>query len=475
MSMTRAIALAIPLALFAGTAVPAADPEGGSWTQLARHLPGEGEAQAKRRSAPRATSVWTQWRGPNGSGIAADASVPLEWDAASNRNILWKTQIEGRGHSSPVVWGDRVFLTTAIEGEVIPGAKAPPHQLGGEEFKHPDALGADRRHTLKVIAIDRSTGAVAWSKVAYDGPMYDDRHQASSYASPTVAVDAERVYAYFGSPGLYVYDHAGAQLWTRDVGDIKTIGMGVGTSPVLWSGRVFIQADEDEGKESFLVALDAKDGKEAWRVARPIQASWTTPLVIEEKGGGALLVTAGNEWIIAYDPASGRELWKVEGLASNAIHVPLHADGMVYLTAGYPAKVLKALELQPDGKAPRVAWTYNKGIAYVPSNLLYGGRVYLTNDQGVLTCLDARTGALVYEGGRPPAQGHYMASLVAVGDKILMISRDGDGSWIKAGPVHEVLAQNSVDEPVYATPAIVGDHLYLRGERHLFAIGKSST
>jgi outer membrane protein assembly factor BamB len=373
-----------------------------------------------------------------------------------------------------VVWGDRVFLTTAIDGEVIAGAKAPPHMMEGEEFKHPDALGADRRHTLKVIAIDRGTGAVAWSKVAYDGAMYDDRHKASSFASPTVATDGERVFAYFGSPGLYVYDLAGNQLWTRDVGDIKTIGMGVGTSPVLSAGRVFIQADEDEGKESFLVALDARDGKESWRVKRPIQASWTTPVVVADPAGVEQLITAGNEQIIAYDPASGRELWKVDGLASNAIHVPLHADGMVFVTAGYPDKVLKALELQPDGKPPRVAWTYNKGIAYVASNLLYEGRVYLTNDQGVLTCLDAKTGELIYEGGRAPAQGFYMASLVALGGKILMINRDGDGGWVKAGPVHEVLAQNTVDEPVYATPAIVGDRIYIRGERHLFAIAKTA-
>lgn len=446
MSMTRAIRAFAVLISLAGSVALAAEPDRGAWAQ---------------------------WRGPGGSGVAADASVPLEWDATTGHNVQWKTAIEGRGHSSPVVWGDRIFLTTAVEGEAIPGAKAPAHLLGGEEFKHPDALGADRRHRLEVIAIDRGTGAVAWSKVAYDGRMYDDRHQASSYASPTIATDGERVFAYFGSPGLFVYDLAGSLLWTRDVGDVKTIGMGVGTSPVLWGGRVFIQADEDEGKESFLVALDAKDGTESWRVKRPIQASWTTPVVVADSSGVEQLVTAGNEQIIAYDPASGRELWKIEGLASNAIHVPLHADGMVFVTAGYPDKVSKALELQLGGKPPRVAWTHNKGIAYVPSNLLYEGRVYLTNDQGVLTCLDAKTGEVLYEGGRAPAQGHYMASLVAANGKILMISRDGDGGWIKAGPVHEVLAQNTVDEPVYATPAIVGDRIYIRSEKHLFAIGRT--
>ena len=417
---------------------------------------------------------WAQWRGPGGSGIAAPGDVPLEWDAATGKNIEWKTEIEGRGHSSPVIWGDRIFLTTAIEGETIPGATAPTHTLDGEEFKHPDALGVDKRHTLKVIAVDRASGAIVWSKVAYDGAMYDDRHKASSYASPTIATDGERVFAYFGSEGLFVYDFAGNQIWSRDIGDIKTIGMGVASSPVLWGGRVFIQADEDSGKESFLVALAAKDGKESWRVARPIQASWTTPVVVEDSAGVEQLVTAGNELIIAYDPATGRELWRVEGLISNAIHVPLFADGMIYVSAGYPEKVIKALELQAGGQPPRVAWTYKKGIAYVASNLLYDGRVYLTNDQGSLTCLDAKTGALIYEGGRAAAQGAYMASLVAVNGNILMVNRDGDGGWIKAGPVHEVVASNTVDEPVYATPAIMGDHVYLRGEKHLWAIAKKA-
>jgi outer membrane protein assembly factor BamB len=417
-------------------------------------------------------TAWPQWRGPGGSGVAQPGDVPLEWDAASGKNIQWKTEIEGRGHSSPVVWGDRIFLTTAIEGEAIPGAKAPPHLLGGEEFKHPDALGADRRHTLKVIAVDAASGRTVWSQVAYDGAMYDDRHKASSYASPTVATDGERVYAYFGSPGLFVYDLAGKQMWSRDVGDIKTIGMGVGTSPIVAGELIVLQADEDEGKESFLVALDRKDGREVWRVARPIQASWTTPIVVKDPSGTEELITAGNEHIIAYEPATGRERWRIEGLQSNAIHVPLHGDGMVYVTAGYPEKVLKALELAGGGKPPRVAWTYNKGIAYVASNLLYDGRVYLTSDNGILTCLDAKTGSLVYEGGRAPAQGSYVASLVAVGDKILMVSRDGDAGWIKAGPQHEVIAQASVDEPVYATPAIAGDRIFIRGERHLFAIGR---
>jgi outer membrane protein assembly factor BamB len=209
-------------------------------------------------------------------------------------------------------------------------------------------------------------------------------------------------------------------------------------------------------------------------VARPVHATYTTPVLIEDPEHGAQLIASGAELIIAYDPATGRELWKVEGLASNAIHVPLAGDGMVYVTAGYPQKVLKAFELTGAGGPPRLAWSYNKGLAYVPSNLLYDGRLYLTSDSGTLTCLDAKTGAVIYEGGRAPAQGSYMASLVAVSDKILMVNRDGDGGFIKAGPSHEVLAENTVDEPVYATPAIVGDRIFIRGERHLWAIAKTA-
>ena len=426
-------------------------------------------------AAEPADSAWPQWRGPGGSGVAGSSELPLDWGL--DRNLVWKTEIEGRGHSSPVIWGERIFLTTAIQGDEIPGAVAPIHHLGGEEFKHPDAMGSAFSHTLKVLAIDTTTGSVAWSRTAYEGRMYDDRHKAASYASPSVATDGERIFAYFGSEGIYAYTVDGEPIWDRDIGDIRVAGVGLGTSPVLYQNLVILQADEDEGELSFIVALDKATGEEAWKVDRAVQASWATPVLAGGTAGPVQLVTSGNELVIAYEPETGKEVWRAEGLGANAVHQPLLTDDHVILSSGYPAKVIKAYPLSLRGDmtgSDATTWTYSKGTAYVPSNLLYDGYIYLTNDGGVLTCLDAATGEVVYEGGRTEkASGPYMASLVAAGGRILMVNRDGDATIVKAGPKHEVLSSTTVDEPVYATPAIAGGRVYIRGERHLYALGSS--
>lgn len=458
--LLAALALLVSLSAFAGETVPATTESRGP------DAPAESAADGN----------WPQFRGPGGLGVAEDVDVPLRWSA--DENLLWKTAIEGLGHSSPIVWGEHIFVTTALDGEPIPGAQAPVHRFGGDEFKHPQAVGADKSHTMKVVALNARTGEVVWTRTAYEGRVYDDRHSASSYASPTPATDGERVYAYFGSEGVYAYDLGGTLVWQRDIGDIKTVGLGVGTSPVLFRDLVLIQADEDEGKESFLVALDRKTGAEVWRVPRPVQASWTTPLVVRDPGGREQLVTAGNELLLAYDPATGQEIWRAKGLDSNAIHTPLIDGDKVVFTAGYPTKNIIAVRLGKTGDlsgSENVVWTYAKGTAYVPSNLLYDGRLYLISDGGVLTCLDPQTGAVVYEGGRFPEAGKFMASPIAISGKLLLVNTDGVAAFVKAGPVHEVLGQSDLDEPVYATPAVSRGRLYIRGERHLFAIGKTGS
>jgi outer membrane protein assembly factor BamB len=417
---------------------------------------------------------WPQFRGPGGVGVAPvtpGAAIPRAWN---EQTIRWKTAVPGLGHSSPIVWGDRIFLTTAIEGEPIPGAQAPVHTFGGEEFKHPDAVGADKEHTLQVLALDATNGKILWTRTAFEGRVYDDRHRASSYASPTPVTDGERVYAYFGSEGVYAYDFDGKPAWSRDIGDIKSVGLGVASSPVLWRDLLLLQADEDSGEASFIVALDRRTGAEVWRKPRPVQASWTTPTLITGPDGKEQLLTAGNEHLIAYDPANGAEIWRTKGLDSNAIHTPLQAGSTVIFTAGYPKKIVLALELPKQGDltaAEPFTWTYDKGTAYVPSNLVYDGHLYLVSDSGLLTCLDAKTGKLIYEGGRPAEQGRYTASPTVVDGAILLISRDGDASFVQPGPQHEVLASTSLDEPVAASPAVAGGRLYVRGEQHLYAIG----
>lgn len=420
---------------------------------------------------------WPQFRGPGGLGVATGTGIPVDWDL--ERNLLWQTEIEGRGHSSPVIWGNLVFLTTAIEGDVIPGATAPVHMNEGEPFKHPDSVGSDHSHKFEVMAVDAGTGDIVWAKVSYEGRVYDDRHKRGSYASPTPVTDGERLYAYFGSEGLYAYDFDGALVWKTDIGDIKTMGMGVGTSPVLYENLILIQADEDEGKSSALVAVDKTTGKEAWRVARPVQVSWSTPLLAVDHRGRSQLVTSGYEYLIAYDPADGKEIWRVKGLESNAIHSPLAAgDGLVVLTAGFPRKITAAVKLDVTGDHSQEegwAWSYSKGTGYVISNLILDGRVYLVSDGGVVTCLDATSGDVVYEGGRLPERGTFMASPIAVDGNILLISTDGYAALVKGGPEFEVLSARSLGEKVIASPAVAGGRLFIRGERHLIAVGKKDS
>jgi outer membrane protein assembly factor BamB len=437
---------------------------------------------------------WPGWRG-EGQGVSTESGLPTEW--SSSTNVAWKVPVGGRGHSSPIVWGDRVFLTTAVEGDLAAGNKAPTHLIDGKEFVHPDSVGVDKRHTYKVMALDLATGKTLWERTAYDGPVYDNRHKKGSYASPTPVTDGKRVYAYFGSEGLYAYDFAGKLAWKTDIGDIATIGMGTASSPVLYKDLVILQCDDSGDNKSFLVALDTKTGKERWRTKRDVSVTWATPVLVKagmqagaqagaqagtQAGAQAAardeLVASGSEWIVGYDPATGKELWRTKGVDSNAIHTPLVGHGLVIVTAGYPTKAVIAI--RPGGTGDisgteRVAWTFNKGTAYVASPILYGDYLYLLADNGAITCLDAKTGEIKYEGGRPPKPGRFTASPVAFEGKILTTSENGDTFVTKAGPVHEVVRTNSIDEMVMATPAISQGRILLRTVEHLYCIKTGAT
>ena len=414
---------------------------------------------------------WPQWRGPDGSGISTEKNLPATWTPTTN--IKWKAAIPGRGHSSPIVWGNRIFVTTAVEGDVVPGAKAVTHMAGDKEFLHPDSVGANRKHQFKVIALNRETGKIVWESLAWEGTPYDNRHRKSSYAASTPATDGKMVYAFFGTEGLYAYDFNGKLAWKAQLGKLGTVGMGTGTSPILFNNLVIVQCDEDNGEASFIVALDKKTGKEAWRTPRKIQVSWSTPLLVKTATRSEL-ITSGTETIVSYDPATGKELWQHKGVESNAIPSPVANNDTVFLVAGFPAKIAMAIKLGGSGDltgSSNVPWKYAKGTAYVPSPILYGDYLYLTTDRGILTCIDAKTGEVKYEGGRIPIPATFTASPVAFEGKILMTSEDGDTFIVKAGPKHEVLATNSIGEPVYASPAIADGRIFIRGEKNLYCIG----
>jgi outer membrane protein assembly factor BamB len=426
---------------------------------------------------------WPQWRGPGGLGISTDADVALEWftpaaDGRPETNIKWKTEIPGRGHSSPVVWGDRIFLTTSIKGEHVPGRKAPEHldfkyQPG---YVHPDSVDVDYKHALKVLAIDAKTGKIIWERTAYDGLMADDRHRQNTYASPTMVTDGRFVYAFFESAGVYCYDVDGNLKWKTSLGGIIKAGLGPGTSPVLYENLLILQCDQEMGTGSAVVALDRLTGKEVWRAERSTRRSWATPLLVSA-GGRTDLVASGAEVVIAYDPATGKEVWRANGTQSHPIPSPVAGQGVVVLSAGSGAKRAFAVKLGASGDltdSEQVAWKHNKGTAYVSSPILVGKYVYLLTDAGVMTCLDAATGELIYEGGRPPVPATFRSSMVAVNDHLLLTSEAGETFVVRAGPKHEIVRTNSVGEPVWASPAVANGTIYIRGAQHLFAIAKGA-
>ncbi len=429
-----------------------------------------------------ADANWPQWRGPGGQGVSAATSYADEWSPATTadgravpaRNIAWATAVAGRGLSSPVVWGNRLFITTSIEGELVPGHTAPDH-LGFDlkpGYLHPDSVGVDHKNTLKVLAYDTADGKLLWERTAYDGLMYDNRHRKNTYASPTVVTDGKLVYAFFEAAGLYAYDFKGTLVWQRSLGNIAKAGLGPGTSPILFENLLILQIDQEMGANSAVVALDKTTGADVWRADRTTRRSWATPIIVNTPERPEL-VASGAEVVIAYDPRTGKELWRTKGVQSHPIPSPVAGHGLVFLSAGSQAK--RAIAIRTGGSGDltgteSIAWRYDKGTAYVPSPLLLGDYLYLTNDTGILTCLDALTGKVVYEGGRPPVPATFTASLVGYGDRILQTSEDGDTFVVKAGPAHEILRTNSVGEPVYASPALASGTIYIRGAQHLFAI-----
>lgn len=408
---------------------------------------------------------WPQFRGPGANGISAEKNLPAEW--SPTKNVRWKTPIPGRGRSSPVVWGERIFLTTDIEAGKAEGHQPPKHLLNGTPFRHPDSVGADVRHRLVVLCLDRKTGKILWERTAYEGVVFDERHKAGSYAAPTPATDGKAVYAYFGSEGMYAYDFEGKLLWKYDPGKIMTIGMGPGTSPVPAGELVILQCDSSDQK-SKLVALRRKDGRVAWSTERKTDVTWSTPLVVEGNGVTELITTA-NDVVISYDVKTGKERWRGPGVKGNAIPSPVSGNGIVVVSAGYPDKYAWAFRAGGDGTK---LWEYAKGTAYVPSPIFYGEYVYLVTDRGLITCLEAKTGAVKYEGKRPGAGALFAGSPVAYDGKIVFTSEDGESHVVQAGPEFAVVRTNSIGEPVLASPAIANGMIFIRGKDHLFAIAQ---
>ncbi len=412
---------------------------------------------------------WPGWRGPDGNGLSEGAGLPVRF--AADETLLFRAPAPGRGHSSPVVRDGRVFLTAAVAGEVIPGHEPPVHVRGGEVYLHPASVAGTRRHRLLALAYDAETGEELWRRTVRDGPVYDNRHRGNTYASPTPLADGERVVFFFGSEGLYAFSPDGEPLWEQDLGDFGVWGLGHGISPVLHGELLILVCDDDDrGENAFLAAVDRRTGEVVWKTPRQVRKSWATP-AFATVDGRVQLVVSSYDRIAGYEPETGVELWRTPGFESNAIHTPLHAEiggeSLVFASTGYPKKEMRALRLDPTGAAAETAWTYGRGTGYLPSALLYRGVLFLVSDGGIVTALDPASGEEVFR-GRPRAPGRYHASPVGYEGMVLIASIEGALTVFRAGRRFEIVAESSLPDSFWASPAIAGGTIYLRGESTLY-------
>ena len=396
--------------------------------------------------------------------------------------MLWKTPISGVAVSSPVVWGDRVFVSTAVSSD--------PHAtirtgLYGDVEPSSDLS----RHSWRLVALDKRTGKVLWERVAHEGVPRTKRHPKSSQASPTPVTDGRHVVVSFGSEGLYTYDVDGKLLWKRDLGVLNAgwfydpdYEWGVGSSPIIWKSSVIVQCDIQ--KNSFIAAFDIATGQPLWRTPRQEIPSWSTP-AIYEGNGRAELVTQATNFTRGYDPSTGQELWRLAGNSEITIPTPIIGANLIIVTNGYRG-VQPIYAIKPGAKgditlkgeqtqSEFIAWSTKRGGPYIPTPLIYRDQLYVCSNNGVLSAYDARTGQRLYQERLGGTGGSFSASPVAADGKIYLASEDGDVFVIKAGPTYELLATNSMGEALMATPAISEGLIIIRGLKDVFAIGQPAT
>lgn len=410
---------------------------------------------------------WGQWRGPLATGEAPQGNPPLTWDEADGTNIRWKTEIPGRGLSTPVVWGDRVFLTTAIPfGEALP---PKPSTAPGNH----DNLSVTHRHKFVALAMERASGKILWQQTLREGLPQEQGHHTASLASNSPVTDGEHVFAFFGSFGLYCLDVKGKLIWKADFGAMQSLhGHGEGSSPALHGETLIINWDH-EGK-SFAVALNKRTGKERWRVERNEVTSWSSPIITLHDGKPQVIIS-GTSRIRGYDLDHGKVLWECGGLSSNIVASPVAGDGMVFAGSSYDKRALMGILL--DGAkgditgSKQIAWNRFRGTPYVPSPLLYDGSLYfLTHYQGILSRVDARTGEDTPGSFRLTGISNVYASPVAAAGRIYVTDLDGTTIVLSRGEIPRNLALNHLAEPVSASPAIAGKQMFLRGEKHLYCL-----
>jgi outer membrane protein assembly factor BamB len=413
-------------------------------------------------SSSEALNYWPQWRGPLMTGEAPLGDPPIRW--SENDQIRWKVPIPGIGHATPVVWGDHIYVLSAVPAKGKSSTSSDP-RYRMENLKD--------KYSYEVLAMNRKDGSLFWRRVARVEAPHDGRHSDASWASCSPVTDGEHIIASFGSRGFYCYDMEGSLQWEKDFGDLSIrYSWGEGSSPALSDDKLIVTWDQTGN--SFIVVLDKRTGRELWRKNRNDGTSWTTPLVVEHNGRKQIVAPSISR-TRAYDLETGKEIWTTRGMTANPIPTPVSANGIVYLMGGYRESVLQAISLdRAHGRASSsgaIVWEHAWDTPYVPSPLLYGGKLYfLKSNMNILTCLNAATGESYYSRQRlQNIQGVY-ASPVAAKDRVYVVGRNGVCAVIRHGPRFEVLATNRLDDSFSASPVIVGKDMYLRGHKYLYCI-----
>jgi outer membrane protein assembly factor BamB len=410
---------------------------------------------------------WPHWRGPLANGTAPTANPPLHWD--TNTNIKWKAPLPGRGSATPIVWGDQVFIVTAINTQ----QPASTTDVVKVNDKLPKKTTAPKTsYEFVVLSFDRATGKLRWQQTATRKVPHEGHHPSHSYAAGSPTTDGRRLYVSFSSFGIYCYDLAGKLLWQRDLGRLSTrLGWGEAVTPVIHGDSLLLNWDQEA--DSALICLDAATGQDRWRAPRDEKTSWNTPLVVEHKRRAQVIVNGTNR-VRAYDLATGEPLWQCGGMTVNAIPSIVSADGIVYCMSGYTGAGAIAVPLDSRGDVTDTAsvrWKLTKGTPYVPSPLLVGARLYFTQaNSAMLSIVDAKSGKVLLDRERLPGLDTLYASPLAAAGRVYLVDRSGTTLVIRQADQLEVLATNRLDDPIDASPVAVDKQLFLRGERYLYCI-----
>jgi outer membrane protein assembly factor BamB len=460
---------------------------------LNNHLVNSSEYQPMKNTLPFVAALtfafhlpvvanWPAWRGPLNNGSAPDATPPLEW--SETKNVKWKVKLPGSGSATPIVWGDRIFIQAAVKSgqpaEVKP-PEPPPAATNAPAGERPRGGRPGRSeaptdsYKFTVLCLDRKTGQTIWERVAKEAVPHEGHHQDGTFASASPVTDGKVVLAYFGSQGLHCFDLDGKLKWSKDFGLLRIRNsFGEGASAALHGDVVVVNWDH-EG-DDFIAALDKNTGRELWRTPRDEKTSWGTPLVVDYQGKKQVVVNASTK-VRSYDLATGKELWMCGGQTDNAIPCAVADADTVYVTSGFRGAALQAIQLGRTGDltgTDAVKWNHSKDTPYVPSPVLVNGRIYFLSARGAaLSCLDAKTGKPLIEAQRLEGVFNAYASLVATREHVFVLGREGKCAVLKQGDTLEIVATNTLSDRTDATPALVGNELFIRGKEHLYCISRN--